>query len=207
MAFSDIFKDVGNDSNNEQFEDKKLSLKTRIVRLLNQRKSKMSSSDIDGFLSYRNVDKVKETCEQLYFSGIIQRTANYRYYILNSNRGVMLLSAGDSKISVIKVIREHTDMGLKESKDLVDSVPIIIPAVAAVESNHSFIADLNDAGAEIELIADNKGDDHVDDHNDTKVKKESISLKEQITEIKDLFDDGLITEEEFDIKRKKILNI
>ena len=206
MAFNDMFKDIGNDSNDEQTEGEKLSLEMRIIRLLHQRKSKMSTSDIDGFLRYRNVDKVKETCEQLYFSGTIQRTANYRYYILNdiSNRGVMLLSAGDSIISVIKVVREHTNMGLKEAKDLVCSAPIIIPTV---ESNHGFIGDLEHAGAKITLIGDNKGDDHDGDHDDTKVKKESISLKEQITEIKDLFDDGLITEEEFDIKRKKILNI
>ena len=206
MAFSDIFKDIGIDLNDEQTEGEKLSLEMRIIRLLHQRKSKMSTSDIDGFLRYRNVDKVKETCEQLYFSGTIQRTANYRYYILNdiSNIGVMLLSAGDSIIRVIKVVREHTNMGLKEAKELVDSAPIIIPTV---ESNHGFIRDLEHAGAKITLIGDNKGDDHDGDHDDTKVKKESISLKEQITEIKDLFDDGLITEEEFDIKRKKILNI
>ena len=36
---------------------------------------------------------------------------------------VMLLAAGDKKIQVIKVVRELTGLGLKESKDLVDGAP------------------------------------------------------------------------------------
>src|SRR5690554_7164691 len=36
---------------------------------------------------------------------------------------VILASAGDKKIQVIKVVREITGLGLKEAKDLVDSAP------------------------------------------------------------------------------------
>ena len=36
---------------------------------------------------------------------------------------VILLGVGDKKINVIKVVRAHTGLGLKEAKDLVDSAP------------------------------------------------------------------------------------
>jgi len=36
---------------------------------------------------------------------------------------VILLAAGEKKINVIKVVRAHTGLGLKEAKDLVDSAP------------------------------------------------------------------------------------
>ena len=39
---------------------------------------------------------------------------------------VELTSAGDSKVKVIKVVREVTGLGLKEAKDLVDSAPKVI---------------------------------------------------------------------------------
>ena len=39
---------------------------------------------------------------------------------------VVLTSSGSSKISVIKVIRTHTSLGIKEAKELVDSAPKVI---------------------------------------------------------------------------------
>lgn len=39
---------------------------------------------------------------------------------------VVLVSAGDKKISVIKAVRQHTGLGLKEAKDLVEGAPQII---------------------------------------------------------------------------------
>lgn len=39
------------------------------------------------------------------------------------NWGVILLAAGESKLAVIKAIREHTKMGLKQAKDIVDHLP------------------------------------------------------------------------------------
>src|SRR4051794_11730023 len=41
---------------------------------------------------------------------------------------VVLTSAGDRKISVIKVVRQHTGLGLKEAKDLVDEAPSVVKA-------------------------------------------------------------------------------
>tara|TARA_Y100001970_G_C13812098_1_gene640574 strand:+ start:134 stop:649 length:516 start_codon:yes stop_codon:yes gene_type:complete len=56
--------------------------KDSILSLLKKLGTKIPASDIDGHLDYRNVDRIKELCEELYFDGKIQRTGNYRYYIL-----------------------------------------------------------------------------------------------------------------------------
>ena len=47
---------------------------------------------------------------------------------------VILTSAGDSKLNVIKVVRELTSLGLKESKDLVDNVPRAIKEAVSIET-------------------------------------------------------------------------
>tara|TARA_Y100000816_G_C25788703_1_gene413370 strand:+ start:83 stop:589 length:507 start_codon:yes stop_codon:yes gene_type:complete len=57
--------------------------KNNIVSLLKKLGTKIPTSDIDGHLDYRNLDRIKELCEELYFDGKIQRTGNYRYYILD----------------------------------------------------------------------------------------------------------------------------
>ena len=64
---------------------------------------------------------------------------------------VVLTGAGDKKIQVIKVVRAVTGLGLKEAKDLVDSAPGAIKEGAAKEEAESIKAQLEEAGAEVEL--------------------------------------------------------
>lgn len=63
---------------------------------------------------------------------------------------VVLSSAGDQKIQVIKVIREFTDLGLKEAKDLADAGGTIKEAVKK-EDAEDMKKKLEEAGAKIEL--------------------------------------------------------
>ena len=64
---------------------------------------------------------------------------------------VVLKSAGQAKINVIKVVRSITDLGLKEAKELVDSAPKAVKeAVSEAEAN-DVKAQLEEAGAEVEL--------------------------------------------------------
>jgi large subunit ribosomal protein L7/L12 len=64
---------------------------------------------------------------------------------------VVLKSAGQSKINVIKVVRSITDLGLKEAKELVDSAPKAVKeAVSEAEAN-DVKAQLEEAGAEVEI--------------------------------------------------------
>jgi large subunit ribosomal protein L7/L12 len=64
---------------------------------------------------------------------------------------VVLQSAGDKKINVIKVVREITKLGLKEAKDLVDGAPKVVVEKVSKEEAESVKKKLEDVGASIEV--------------------------------------------------------
>ena len=64
---------------------------------------------------------------------------------------VVLTGAGDKKIQVIKVVRAITGLGLKEAKDLVDGAPGAVKEGAPKEEAESIKAQLEEAGAAVEL--------------------------------------------------------
>ncbi len=64
---------------------------------------------------------------------------------------VVLKAAGGQKIQVIKVVRSVTGLGLKEAKDLVDSAPKPVKEGVNQEEADSIKAQLEEAGAEVEL--------------------------------------------------------
>ena len=64
---------------------------------------------------------------------------------------VVLTAAGDKKIQVIKVVRAVTGLGLKEAKDLVDGAPGPVKEGAAKDEAESIKAQLEEAGASVEL--------------------------------------------------------
>lgn len=64
---------------------------------------------------------------------------------------VILKSAGAAKISVIKVVRELTGLGLKEAKDLVDGAPKAVKENVSKEDADAAAAKLKDAGADVEI--------------------------------------------------------
>jgi large subunit ribosomal protein L7/L12 len=64
---------------------------------------------------------------------------------------VVLTEAGGQKIQVIKVVRAVTGLGLKEAKDLVDGAPNPVKEGAAKEEADSIKAQLEEAGATVEL--------------------------------------------------------
>ena len=64
---------------------------------------------------------------------------------------VMLTNAGGQKIQVIKVVRAVTGLGLKEAKDLVDSAPKPVKEGVNQEEADSIKAQLEEAGASVEL--------------------------------------------------------
>ena len=68
-----------------------------------------------------------------------------------SSFNVVLSAAGQSKISVIKVVREITSLGLKEAKELVDSAPKAIKEGVDKEEAESLKSQLEEAGATVEL--------------------------------------------------------
>lgn len=64
---------------------------------------------------------------------------------------VILKNAGANKLNVIKVVRELTGLGLKESKDLVEGAPKAIKEGVSKEDANAYAAKLKEAGAEVEL--------------------------------------------------------
>ena len=64
---------------------------------------------------------------------------------------VVLASAGDKKINVIKAVREATGLGLKEAKALVDGAPAAVKENVAKAEAESLKAALEEAGATVEL--------------------------------------------------------
>src|SRR3989344_6756178 len=64
---------------------------------------------------------------------------------------VFLKAAGDQKIAVIKVVREATGKGLKESKDLVDAAPKVVKEGLKKPEADELKAKLEAAGATVEL--------------------------------------------------------
>jgi large subunit ribosomal protein L7/L12 len=64
---------------------------------------------------------------------------------------VVLMSAGDKKIPVIKVVREITSLGLKEAKDLVEGAPKPIREGLQKKEAEDLKKKLEEAGAKVEL--------------------------------------------------------
>ena len=64
---------------------------------------------------------------------------------------VMLTAAGDKKIEVIKEVRAITGLGLKEAKDLVEGAPKAVKESVNKEEAEKLKAQLEKAGAKIEL--------------------------------------------------------
>ena len=64
---------------------------------------------------------------------------------------VELVSAGSSKVKVIKVVREITGLGLKEAKDLVDNAPKVVKEAVSKAEAEEIKAKLEEQGAEVNL--------------------------------------------------------
>ncbi|HXC61163.1 MAG TPA: 50S ribosomal protein L7/L12 [Nitrospiria bacterium] len=64
---------------------------------------------------------------------------------------VILTNAGDKKIQVIKVVRELTNLGLKEAKDLVEGAPKPVKAGVTKEESETMKKKLEEVGGKVEI--------------------------------------------------------
>ena len=64
---------------------------------------------------------------------------------------VILVSSGEKKIQVIKVVRELTSLGLKEAKELVDGAPKPVKTGVSKDEASSIKAKLEEQGAKVEI--------------------------------------------------------
>ncbi len=64
---------------------------------------------------------------------------------------VVLTGIGDKKINVIKVVRAHTGLGLKEAKEIVDKAPNTVKEGVSKDEAEKLKKEFEDAGATVEL--------------------------------------------------------
>jgi large subunit ribosomal protein L7/L12 len=64
---------------------------------------------------------------------------------------VVLKAPGGAKLQIVKLVKELTGLGLKESKELVDAAPKAVKEGCSKEEAESIKAQLEEAGAEVEL--------------------------------------------------------
>lgn len=64
---------------------------------------------------------------------------------------VILKAAGDNKIKVVKAVKEITELGLKDAKDLVDGAPKAIKEKISKEDAEAIKKKLEEVGAEVEV--------------------------------------------------------
>lgn len=68
-----------------------------------------------------------------------------------SSYTVMLASAGEQKIAVMKIVKEALGLGLKEAKDLVDAAPSTLKAGMKKEEANDLKKKIEEAGGKVEL--------------------------------------------------------
>jgi large subunit ribosomal protein L7/L12 len=64
---------------------------------------------------------------------------------------VVLKSAGQAKLQVVKLVKELTSLGLKEAKELVDAAPKAIKENVSKDEANALKSQLEEAGAEVEI--------------------------------------------------------
>ncbi|WP_423129014.1 50S ribosomal protein L7/L12 [Gaoshiqia sp. Z1-71] len=64
---------------------------------------------------------------------------------------VILKAAGQSKLAVVKLVKELTGLGLKEAKEVVDGAPKAIKEKVSKDEAEALKSQLEEAGAEVEL--------------------------------------------------------
>ena len=64
---------------------------------------------------------------------------------------VILVSAGDAKLQIVKIVKDLTGLGLKEAKDLVDGAPKAVKEGVSKAEADDLVAKLKEAGADVEV--------------------------------------------------------
>ena len=84
-------------------------------------------------------------------AGPVAATAEVAEEAVQTEFDVILKFGGQAKLAVVKLIKELTGLGLKEAKELVDAAPKAVKEKVSKEEAESLKAQLEEAGAEIEI--------------------------------------------------------
>ena len=124
--------------------------------------AKVSRTDVLDYLEKANMLEVSELVSEIEDKFGVTATAPVAVAAVSAageaaaeeekdSFNVVLASAGDKKIQVIKVVRTITELGLKEAKDLVEGAPKPIKEGVAKAEAEEMKAKLEEAGATVEL--------------------------------------------------------
>ncbi|MBI3794900.1 MAG: 50S ribosomal protein L7/L12 [Nitrospinae bacterium] len=128
-----------------------------------QEMSNLSSEDVKNYLSNLSVLKLVELTKELEDAWGVKAAAAVAVAAPSAGAPaaaaaaeqteftVVLKSAGDKKIQVIKVVREATNLGLKEAKDLVDGAPKTVKEKVSKDEANTLKAKLEESGATVEV--------------------------------------------------------
>ena len=144
------FSDHGDSTN------KKTNLKMK-----NQEENKMAKLTTAEFidaikeLSVLELNDLVKACEEEFgvsaAAGVVAAAGAEAAAEEKDSFDVELTSAGDSKVKVIKVVREVTGLGLKEAKDLVDGAPKVVKEGVSKAEADELKAKLEEQGATVTL--------------------------------------------------------
>ena len=201
-------------------EKKRLNILSKKIKdFLKKRGEKMYASDIDGFLKHQNVEEIKKLCEKMYFDNELNRTSNYRYFMLiqknknvkrpdntpkHSGQGTQALPEGSKYEGEYRNGKMH-GQGTWTWPDGSEYVGEFENG-----KRHGQGTLTNPNGDTCSGIwCNDKAPDK--EQKKTKTSSESESeesdVEKELNKYKDLFDKGLITQEEYDAKRKQILGL
>ena len=102
-----------------------------------------AAAGVDGAAHLRQIPRVRQVPAGAQAAGAAAEE--------KSAFDVVLVSAGEQKIQVIKEVRAATNLGLKEAKDLVEAAPKPVKEKVSKEEATAIAAKLTEAGAEVEV--------------------------------------------------------
>tara|TARA_Y100001934_G_C11566641_1_gene412479 strand:- start:34 stop:408 length:375 start_codon:yes stop_codon:yes gene_type:complete len=121
----------------------------------------ISRADVISYLENSNMIEISELINEIEekfgvtaaapVAAVAPAASNESSVEAKTEFDVILNSAGQAKINVIKVVRSITDLGLKEAKELVDSAPKAIKESVSEAEANDMKEKLEEAGAEVEL--------------------------------------------------------
>ena len=130
-------------------EEKKIVVPAKFKSIVEEIE-KMSVLDLSELVSLLE-DKFNVTASAPMAMAVAAPVAAAEAAEEKSSFNVELTSTGDNKIGVIKAIREVTQLGLKEAKDLADGAPVMVKVDASKEEAEKIKAKLAEAGATVTL--------------------------------------------------------
>jgi ribosomal protein L7/L12 len=166
---------------------------------------------VKGFLTEAETarKRVQDATAQIIASGEIVTTAP-----ITGSAVVTLVSAGDKKIRVIKVIREATGLGLADAKNMAERTPSVILAAAGPNDAERLRASLEQVGATVvvEMAAERDDVREVAPAAVVPPTAEPVDAPaqpdviDQIKRLGELRDAGVLTDDEFTAKKAELLS-